>query len=152
MSFRWFGDSDPVSLAYIRQIPGMHGIVSAIYDVPVGEVWPMDRILDLKAKVEAHELALDVIESVPVHEDIKLGKPSRDRLIANYQETIRNLRKAGIKVICYNFMPVFDWTRTSMAKVWAGGDCVRAGEDLTVAAVAQGRDAAESIHLMLSAG
>ena len=116
MSFRWFGDSDPVSLQYIRQIPGMHGIVSAIYDVPVGEVWPMDRILALKTKVEAHGLALDVIESVPVHEDIKLGKPSRDRLIANYQQTIRNLGAAGIKVICYNFMPVFDWTRTSMAK------------------------------------
>ena len=121
MSFRWFGDSDPVSLQYIRQIPGMHGIVSAIYDVPVGETWPMDRILALKAKVEAHDLALDVIESVPVHEDIKLGKPSRDRLIANYQQTIRNLGAAKIKVICYNFMPVFDWTRTSMAKVLPDG-------------------------------
>jgi mannonate dehydratase len=116
MSFRWFGDSDPVSLQYIRQIPGMHGIVSAIYDVPVGEVWPMESILALKAKVEAQGFALDVIESVPVHEDIKLGKPARDTLIANYQQTIRNLGKAGIKVICYNFMPVFDWTRTSLAK------------------------------------
>jgi mannonate dehydratase len=121
MSFRWFGDSDPVSLQYIRQIPGMHGIVSAIYDVPVGEIWPIDRILALKAKVEAHDLALDVIESVPVHEDIKLGKPSRDRLIANYQQTIRHLGAAKIKVICYNFMPVFDWTRTSMAKVLPDG-------------------------------
>ncbi|MBA2588499.1 MAG: mannonate dehydratase, partial [Alphaproteobacteria bacterium] len=116
MSFRWFGDSDPVCLQYIRQIPGMHGIVSAIYDVPVGEVWPMESILALKAKVEAQGFALDVIESVPVHEDIKLGKPARDTLIANYQQTIRNLGKAGIKVICYNFMPVFDWTRTSLAK------------------------------------
>jgi mannonate dehydratase len=121
MSFRWFGDSDPVSLQYIRQIPGMHGIVSAIYDVAVGETWPLDRILALKEKVEAHGLALDVIESVPVHEDIKLGKPSRDRLIANYQQTIRNLGAAKIKVICYNFMPVFDWTRTSMAKVLPDG-------------------------------
>ena len=121
MSFRWFGDSDPVSLAYIRQIPGMHGIVSAIYDVPVGEVWPMERILDLKAKVQAHDLALDVIESVPVHEDIKLGKPNRDALIGNYQQTIRNLGAAGIKVICYNFMPVFDWTRTSLAKLLPDG-------------------------------
>jgi mannonate dehydratase len=121
MSFRWYGDSDPVSLQYIRQIPGMHGIVSAVYDVPVGEVWPMDRILDLKAKVEAHGLVLEVIESVPVHEDIKLGKPSRDALIANYQQTIRNLGKVGIKVICYNFMPVFDWTRTSLAKVLPDG-------------------------------
>ncbi len=121
MSFRWFGDSDPVSLQYIRQIPGMHGIVSAVYDVPVGETWPVEKIKALKAKVEAHELALDVIESVPVHEDIKLGKPSRDRLIANYQQTIRNLGANGIKVICYNFMPVFDWTRTSLAKVLPDG-------------------------------
>jgi mannonate dehydratase len=115
MSFRWFGDTDPVSLQYIRQIPGMHGIVSAVYDVPVGETWPVEKIKALKDKVEAHGLALDVIESVPVHEDIKLGKPSRDRLIANYQQTIRNLGASGIKVICYNFMPVFDWTRTSLA-------------------------------------
>ncbi|MBS1154391.1 MAG: mannonate dehydratase [Proteobacteria bacterium] len=116
MTFRWYGDSDPVSLQYIRQIPGMTGIVSAIYDVPVGEVWPMDKILALKAKIEANGLAFDVVESVPVHEDIKLGKPSRDRLIANYQQNIRNLAAAGVKVICYNFMPVFDWTRTILDK------------------------------------
>ena len=116
MSFRWYGESDPVSLDYIRQIPGMHGIVSAVYDVPVGEVWPIDKIQALKARIEARGLAFDVIESVPVHEDIKLGKPSRDRLIANYQQTIRNLAACGLKVICYNFMPVFDWTRTTLAK------------------------------------
>ena len=91
MSFRWYGDSDPVSLAYIRQIPGIHGIVSAIYDVPVGETWPVDKIKALKANIESHGMAFEVIESVPVHEDIKLGKPTRDRLIANYQQTIRNL-------------------------------------------------------------
>lgn len=116
MSFRWYGDSDPVSLEYIRQIPGMHGIVSAVYDVPVGEVWPVEKIQALKAKIESNGLAFDVIESVPVHEDIKLGKPTRDRLIANYQQTIRNLAQCGLKVICYNFMPVFDWTRTTLAK------------------------------------
>jgi len=116
MSFRWYGDTDPVSLEYIRQIPGMHGIVSAIYDVPVGEVWPMDKILALKAKIEANGMAFEVVESVPVHEDIKLGKPTRDSLIANYQQNIRNLAAAGVKVICYNFMPVFDWTRTTLAK------------------------------------
>ncbi len=116
MSFRWYGESDPVSLDYIRQIPGMHGIVSAVYDVPVGEVWPIEKIQALKARIEASGLAFDVIESVPVHEDIKLGKPSRDRLIANYQQTIRNLAACGLKVICYNFMPVFDWTRTTLAK------------------------------------
>ncbi|WP_336602823.1 mannonate dehydratase [Paraburkholderia bengalensis] len=114
MTFRWYGDTDPVPLAYIRQIPGMAGVVSAIYDVPVGEVWPIDRILSLKNKIEAHGLTLEVIESVPVHEDIKLGKPTRDTLIANYGQTLLNLGACGVKVVCYNFMPVFDWTRTSL--------------------------------------
>jgi mannonate dehydratase len=114
MTFRWYGDADPVPLAYIRQIPGMVGVVSAVYDVPVGDVWPVDRIRSLKEKIEAHGLTLEVIESVPVHEDIKLGKPTRDMLIANYSETLRNLGACGVKVVCYNFMPVFDWTRTSL--------------------------------------
>lgn len=114
MTFRWYGDTDPVPLTYIRQIPGMVGIVSAIYDVPVGDVWPIDRIRSLKEKIEAHGLTLEVIESVPVHEDIKLGKPTRDALIANYGQTLRNLGACGVKVVCYNFMPVFDWTRTSL--------------------------------------
>ena len=114
MTFRWYGESDPVTLAYIRQIPGMYGIVSAIYDVPVGEVWPLEKIRALKDTIEAHGLKLEVIESVPVHEDIKLGKPSRDALIENYGHTLRNLAACGVKVVCYNFMPVFDWTRTSL--------------------------------------
>ncbi|KAA0596034.1 mannonate dehydratase [Azospirillum lipoferum] len=114
MTFRWYGDEDPVPLDYIRQIPGMHGVVSAVYDVPVGEAWPLANIQALKATVEAHGLALEVIESVPVHEDIKLGKPTRDRLIDNYCTSIRHLAQCGIKVICYNFMPVFDWTRTTL--------------------------------------
>jgi len=121
MSFRWYGDSDPVRLSYIRQIPGIHGIVSAVYDVPAGETWPMENIRALKAKIESHGMAFEVIESVPVHEDIKLGKPSRDRLIANYQQTIRNLGQCGLKVICYNFMPVFDWTRTTLEKALPDG-------------------------------
>ncbi len=115
MTFRWYGESDPVKLEQIRQIPGMQGIVSAVYDVPVGDVWPLEKILDLKGRINAAGLAFEVVESVPVHEDIKLGKPSRDRLIANYQQNIRNCAAAGIKVICYNFMPVFDWTRTDLA-------------------------------------
>lgn len=121
MSFRWFGATDPVPLNYIRQIPGMHGIVSAVYDIPVGEVWPVDKIKALKATIEEHALAFDVVESVPVHEDIKLGKPNRDQLIANYQQTLRNLAECGLKVVCYNFMPVFDWTRTTLAKTHADG-------------------------------
>lgn len=114
MSFRWYGESDPVKLEYIRQIPGMHGIVSAVYDVAVGEVWPLDRIAQLKSAIESHRLAFEVVESVPVHEDIKLGKPTRDRFIANYCETLTRLAASGIKVVCYNFMPVFDWTRTTL--------------------------------------
>lgn len=115
MTFRWYGDNDKVKLEQIRQIPGVTGIVSAIYDVPVGEVWPMKKIITLKNKIEAKGLKLETIESVPVHEDIKMGLPSRDKYIANYCETLRNLAKAGIKVVCYNFMPVFDWTRSELA-------------------------------------
>lgn len=116
LSFRWYGEDDPIKLEYIKQIPSMHSIVTAIYDVPVGEVWSMESILNLKEKVESAGLEFDVIESVPVHEDIKLGLPTRDRYIENYKENIRNLAKAGVKVICYNFMPVFDWTRSQLDK------------------------------------
>lgn len=121
MSFRWYGETDPVRLGYIRQIPGLHGIVSAVYDVPPGAVWPLERILALKASIEENGLAFEVVESVPVHEDIKLGRPSRDGLIANYQQTLRNLALAGVKVVCYNFMPVFDWTRTVLDRRMADG-------------------------------
>jgi mannonate dehydratase len=116
LSFRWYGKDDPVTLNYIRQIPTMYSIVTAIYDVPVGEVWPKDKIADLKSEVESYGLHFEVIESVPVHEDIKLGLPSRDGYIANYKENIRNLAEYGVRCICYNFMPVFDWTRTQLDK------------------------------------
>ena len=115
MTFRWYGEDDPVTLEKIRQIPGMKGIVSAIYDIPVGEAWPLERILKLKETVENAGLELSVIESVPVHEDIKMGTGDRDRYIENYCETLRNLAKAGIDCVCYNFMPVFDWTRSDLA-------------------------------------
>lgn len=114
MSFRWYGEGDAVTLNNIKQIPGMTGIVTAIYDEPAGEVWPVDKILELKETVESHGLNISIIESVPVHEDIKMGLPSRDKWIGNYIQTIRNLSKANIKKICYNFMPVFDWTRTDL--------------------------------------
>ncbi len=114
MSFRWYGHDDPVTLKNIRQIPGMKGIVTAVYDIPVGQSWPLERIEKLKADVEAEGLHISVIESVPVHEDIKLGKPSRDKYIEAYKETLVNLGKAGIPVVCYNFMPVFDWTRSQL--------------------------------------
>ncbi|MBT2759564.1 mannonate dehydratase [Mesobacillus foraminis] len=129
VTFRWFGKKDDsVPLAHIRQIPGMDGIVGALFDIPVGEVWPLDRILELKNEINSHGLRLEVIESVNIHEDIKLGLPTREQYIKNYQETIRNLSKAGIKVICYNFMPIFDWTRSDLAKELPDGSTVLAYE------------------------
>ena len=121
MTFRWYGESDPVKLEYIRQIPGMYGIVSAIYDVAVGEVWPVEKLQALRDRIEKAGLKFETVESIPTHEDIKLGKPSRDRLIANFQQNIRNCAAVGVKVVCYNFMPVFDWTRTEMEKVLEDG-------------------------------
>src|SRR5699024_10443169 len=121
LSFRWYGEEDPVKIEYIRQIPSIDSIVTAIYDVPVGEVWSMESIMKLKEKVENAGFNFDVIESVPVHEDIKLGVSTRDKYIENYKANIRNLAKAGVKVICYNFMPVFDWTRSELNKTLADG-------------------------------
>ncbi|MCL6626109.1 mannonate dehydratase [Alicyclobacillus shizuokensis] len=114
MSFRWYGQEDPVRLWQIRQIPGMVGVVSALYTVPVGEVWPVEHITALKREIAEQGLELTVIESVPVHEDIKLGRPTRDRYIENFIETVRRLGQAGIRTVCYNFMPVFDWTRSRL--------------------------------------
>lgn len=117
MTFRWYGENDSISLEKIRQIPNMYSVVTAVYDVPVGEVWPEENIARLKNLCEAKGLKMEVIESVPVHEDIKIGLPTRDKYIEAYKENIRRLGKAGVKCICYNFMPVFDWTRTQLDKV-----------------------------------
>ncbi|MGL5540869.1 MAG: mannonate dehydratase [Erysipelotrichaceae bacterium] len=121
MTFRWYGSDDPVTLKNIRQIPNMSGVVTAVYSVPVGEVWPMEDILKLKADVEASGLEMEVIESVPVHEDIKLRRGDYKRYIENYKENIRRLGSVGVKCICYNFMPVFDWTRSQLDKELADG-------------------------------
>lgn len=114
LSFRWYGEEDKVMLENIRQIPGMYSIVTAVYDVPAGEVWSRESIAKLKKQTLDAGLHFEVIESIPVHEDIKLGKPSRDCYIDNYCENIRRVSEAGIKCVCYNFMPVFDWTRTQL--------------------------------------
>ena len=129
MTFRWYGEDDPVTLDKIRQVPGVTGIVSAIYDIPVGEVWPLERIIKLKETIEAKGLTLSVIESVPVHEDIKTGDGDRDRYIENYCETLRNLSKAGIDCVCYNFMPVFDWTRSDLSYELPDGSYALAYKD-----------------------
>ncbi len=115
MTFRWYGDSDPVTLDKIRQIPGVTGIVTAIYDIPVGQAWDLESIMALKKKVNDKGLDFKVIESVPVHEDIKTGDGNRDEYIENYCTSLRNLAKAGVEVVCYNFMPVFDWTRSDLS-------------------------------------
>ena len=114
MTFRWYGAKDPVTLNHIRQIPGMTGVVTALYSISVGETWDEASILAQKKLCNDAGLEMEVIESVPVHEEIKLGSPARDRYIENYKQTIRNLGKAGVKVICYNFMPVFDWVRSEL--------------------------------------
>lgn len=121
VTFRWYGDNDPVTLEKIKQIPGVEGIVTAIYDIPVGEVWPLEKIITLKKTVNTYDFEVSVIESLPVHEAIKLGLKSRDRWIEKYIQSLENLSKAGIHTVCYNFMPIFDWTRTELQSQMSDG-------------------------------
>ena len=117
MTFRWYGPDDPVTLENIRQIPGMVGIVTALYEYKPREIWPVEALAARKKEIEDAGLSFDVIESIPVPEEVKLGLPERDQLIENYQQSVRNMGKLGIPTLCYNFMPVFDWTRTDLAMV-----------------------------------
>jgi mannonate dehydratase len=122
MGFRWYGEgNDSVTLHQIKQIPGVETIIWALHDMPAGEEWPMEKILEVKRQVEQYGFNIDVVESVNIHEDIKLGLPSRDKYIENYKRTIEKLAKVGVKVICYNFMPVFDWIRTDLFKELGDG-------------------------------
>jgi mannonate dehydratase len=117
IGFRWYGEgNDSVSLKQIKQIPGVKTIVWALHDMQAGEEWPMAKILEVKRQADQYGFNIDVVESVNVHEDIKLGLPTRDVYIENYKRTIEKLAKVGVKVICYNFMPVFDWIRTDLYK------------------------------------
>jgi mannonate dehydratase len=135
MTFRWFGTSDTIPLEYIRQIPGVTGVVSALYDVPVGDVWPRDKISDLASQIDAVGLSLAVIESIPVHEDIKLGRPTRDRLVDQYAESVRHMGEVGVPVLCYNFMPIFDWTRTDLAMPQPDGSTALAYDDAALSRI-----------------
>lgn len=118
MTFRWYGEGyDPIPLNYIKQIPGMTGTMGVLSQYQAGEVWTKEEIKKMVDQVQEAGLECEVIESVNVHEDIKLGLPSRDEYIANYCETLENLAEFGIKVVIYNFMPVFDWLRTELAYV-----------------------------------
>ena len=119
-TWRWFGKKDKITLAMLRQI-GVEGVVTALHDVPNGEVWTLEAINDMKAYIEAAGLRWSVVESLPVCEVIKYGGADRERLIANYIESLANLGKAGIKTVCYNFMPVIDWIRTDLYHPWPDG-------------------------------
>ena len=133
MTMRWFGDKfDSVKLWQIRQVPGVTGVITTLYDLPAGELWPIERIQALKKEVEEAGLTIAGIESVNIHDDIKIGKPSRDKYIENYIQTLENLAKCDIKLVCYNFMPVFDWTRTDLAKVRPDGSTVLAYDQKVV--------------------
>ena len=115
LTFRLYGEGDPVTLEQIRQIPCMTGIVSAVYDRKPGEVWSRESIARIAEQAHAQGLAFEVVESVPVPEEIKLGGPDAPRLIEAYCENIRRLGEAGVRCVCYNFMPVFDWLRSTLA-------------------------------------
>ena len=117
ITFRWYGEgNDTVKLEHIRQIPSCEGVVWALHSTPAGEVWETDKILEVKNQANKHNLHIDVVESVNIHESIKLGLPERKTYIENYKKTLKNLSTAGVKVVCYNFMPVFDWLRTDLFK------------------------------------
>lgn len=113
-TWRWFGRKDKITLDMLRQI-GVEGIVTALHDVPNGEIWTFEKILDLKQYIESFGLRWSVVESLPVCESIKYGGPDRDELIEKYKISLANLGRAGVHTICYNFMPVLDWARTDLA-------------------------------------
>lgn len=114
LTFRWYGEKDSIPLKHIAQIPGMTGVVTAVYDVPVGEAWGEKSLHRLKTLCKEHNLDMEVIESIPVHEDVKMGCGDRDKYIDNYCKNIELVARHGVKCVCYNFMPVFDWLRTDM--------------------------------------
>lgn len=119
-TWRWFGKKDKITLDMLRQI-GVEGIVTALHEIPNGEIWTLDAINALKQYIESHGLHWSVVESLPVCEAIKYAGPERGQLIENYKISLANLGKAGIKTVCYNFMPVIDWIRTDLQHPWPDG-------------------------------
>lgn len=119
-TWRWFGKKDTITLDMLRQI-GVEGIVTALHEVPNGEIWTYEAIEDLKSYIESFGLRWSVVESLPVCEAIKYGGAERDRLIENYKVSLANLGKAGVRTVCYNFMPVIDWIRTDLYHPWPDG-------------------------------
>jgi mannonate dehydratase len=119
-TWRWFGKKDKITLPMLRQI-GVEGIVTALHDVPNGEIWTVEAINDLKSYIESYGLRWSVVESLPVCEAIKYAGVEREQLIENYKVSLANLGKCGIKTVCYNFMPVIDWIRTDLQHPWPDG-------------------------------
>ena len=119
-TWRWFGKKDKITLPMLRQI-GVEGIVTALHDVPNGEIWTVEAINDLKSYIESYGLRWSVVESLPVCEAIKYAGAEREQLIENYKISLANLGKCGIKTVCYNFMPVIDWIRTDLEHPWPDG-------------------------------
>lgn len=119
-TWRWFGKKDKITLPMLRQI-GVEGIVTALHDVPNGEIWTVEAINDLKSYIESYGLRWSVVESLPVCEAIKYAGAEREQLIENYKISLANLGKCGIKTVCYNFMPVIDWIRTDLQHPWPDG-------------------------------
>ena len=136
MTLRWYGSKfDTVTLKQIRQIPGVKGVITTLYNTTPGEVWTREAIAALKAEVEEAGLRISGIESVNVHDAIKVGTPDRDMYIDNYIQSLENLGKEDIHLVCYNFMPVFDWTRTELARKRPDGSTVLAYNQATVDAM-----------------
>ena len=122
ITFRWYGQgNDTVTLEHVRQIPGVKGIVWALHQKPAGDVWEKEDIEAEVRYIQSYGFHAEVVESVNVHEAIKLGHEERGQYIEHYKQTIRNLSEFGVKVICYNFMPIFDWTRTDMFRALEDG-------------------------------
>ena len=119
-TWRWFGKKDKITLAMLKQI-GVEGLVTALHDVPNGEIWTEEAIRDLQQYIESYGMRWSVVESLPVCEAIKYAGPEREQLIENYKISLANLGKCGVKTICYNFMPVIDWARTDLAHPWPDG-------------------------------
>ena len=119
-TWRWFGPSDKISLEMLRQI-GVEGIVTALHDIPSGEVWPVERIDSLKRLIESHGMYWAVVESLPVSEQIKYAGPDLEKLLDNYRQSLENLGRCGVKTVCYNFMPVIDWARTDLDHLMPDG-------------------------------
>lgn len=147
MTLRWYGSKyDTVTLKQIRQIPGVTGVISTLYGTAPGEVWEMDDILALKTEIEAAGLQLAGIESVNIHDAIKIGSPDREQYIENYITTLERLGQAGIHMVCYNFMPVFDWTRSDLFKPRADGATVLAYDQAVIDKITDPQDFADRIQ------